>query len=401
MSPHPIVGLVATLTVADPAGCDRAAVTEMIGQVAAGAWLAGRVRSRPAQWRSATRRCWSPRVGGPLGKRRPSRREARSVRRCPSRAVDALASGAVAAGQVDAIARAAAPVGARHPRRARRGSTGAGRRGGVVVGGVVRTSRPRARPPARRRRRAAPGRTGPQGPVPAPVDRPRDRPVPHPRRARPGSRRPPVRDARRRRRRREGQARGRDPDVRPAPRRRVRRPWPPVPARRGHRPAEISVLIDHETYLGHLHDHSDLRDSRRQPTHPGRRSGGSPATPTSSPSSSTPTAPSSTTDEPDESPQPPNAEHSDRCTEHAATPAAPSGSPTARSTTSSNGSSNAAQPTSTTSSRSAHTHHHALHEGGWHLTLRPDRTITLRRPDGTIAYDGTTIDVAPASTTAA
>ena len=41
------------------------------------------------------------------------------------------------------------------------------------------------------------------------------------------------------------------------------------------------------------------------------------------------------------------------------------------------------------------THHHALHEGGWHLTLRPDRTITLRRPDGSIAFDGTTIDVAP------
>jgi hypothetical protein len=40
-------------------------------------------------------------------------------------------------------------------------------------------------------------------------------------------------------------------------------------------------------------------------------------------------------------------------------------------------------------------HHHAVHEGGWTLTLSADRTITLRRPDGTLHVDGSTVDVAP------
>ena len=35
-------------------------------------------------------------------------------------------------------------------------------------------------------------------------------------------------------------------------------------------------------------------------------------------------------------------------------------------------------------------HHHQVHDAGWHLTLHPDRTITLHRPDGTIAFDGPT-----------
>jgi len=39
-------------------------------------------------------------------------------------------------------------------------------------------------------------------------------------------------------------------------------------------------------------------------------------------------------------------------------------------------------------------HHHRVHEGGWHLALHPDRWITLHHPDGTLAHDGTTIDVA-------
>ena len=37
-------------------------------------------------------------------------------------------------------------------------------------------------------------------------------------------------------------------------------------------------------------------------------------------------------------------------------------------------------------------HHHLVHEGGWHLTLAPERTITLRRPDGTIFFEGSTVD---------
>ena len=44
-------------------------------------------------------------------------------------------------------------------------------------------------------------------------------------------------------------------------------------------------------------------------------------------------------------------------------------------------------------------HHHLVHDAGWHLTLHPDRTITLRRPDGTVAYHGSSIDVAPTGLT--
>jgi len=41
-------------------------------------------------------------------------------------------------------------------------------------------------------------------------------------------------------------------------------------------------------------------------------------------------------------------------------------------------------------------HHQQVHQGGWTLTIRPDRAITLTRPDGTIWYAGATADRAPA-----
>ena len=44
-------------------------------------------------------------------------------------------------------------------------------------------------------------------------------------------------------------------------------------------------------------------------------------------------------------------------------------------------------------------HHHLVHDAGWHLTLHPDRTITLQRPDHTVAYHGPSIDVAPTGLT--
>jgi hypothetical protein len=46
-------------------------------------------------------------------------------------------------------------------------------------------------------------------------------------------------------------------------------------------------------------------------------------------------------------------------------------------------------------------HHHQVHEGGWTLTLRSDRTIELRRPDGTTYHSGSTVDVAPNGVSAA
>jgi hypothetical protein len=43
-------------------------------------------------------------------------------------------------------------------------------------------------------------------------------------------------------------------------------------------------------------------------------------------------------------------------------------------------------------------HHHLAHEGGWTLTMTPDRVITWTRPDGTIDYHGTAINRAPHGT---
>jgi hypothetical protein len=40
-------------------------------------------------------------------------------------------------------------------------------------------------------------------------------------------------------------------------------------------------------------------------------------------------------------------------------------------------------------------HHHQVHEGGWTLTLTPDRTITLTRPDATLWFTGSTVNRAP------
>jgi hypothetical protein len=40
-------------------------------------------------------------------------------------------------------------------------------------------------------------------------------------------------------------------------------------------------------------------------------------------------------------------------------------------------------------------HHHDVHEGGWTLTMTPDRIATWKRPDGTTYWTGSTIDRAP------
>jgi hypothetical protein len=40
-------------------------------------------------------------------------------------------------------------------------------------------------------------------------------------------------------------------------------------------------------------------------------------------------------------------------------------------------------------------HHHDVHEGGWKLTMTPDRVITLRSPDGTMSFSGDTRDRIP------
>jgi hypothetical protein len=45
------------------------------------------------------------------------------------------------------------------------------------------------------------------------------------------------------------------------------------------------------------------------------------------------------------------------------------------------------------------THHHLVHEGGWNLTMTPDRTATWARPDGTHHHTGPTTDRTPSHTT--
>jgi hypothetical protein len=45
-------------------------------------------------------------------------------------------------------------------------------------------------------------------------------------------------------------------------------------------------------------------------------------------------------------------------------------------------------------------HHHLVHEGGWSLSLQPDRTIILHRSDGTLFFEGSTTNrSAPPTTT--
>jgi hypothetical protein len=44
-------------------------------------------------------------------------------------------------------------------------------------------------------------------------------------------------------------------------------------------------------------------------------------------------------------------------------------------------------------------HHHLVHEGGWQLSMTPDRVATWQRPDGTLFHQGTTIDRRPTDRT--
>src|SRR5829696_1521919 len=106
MSQHPIVAVVATLTVATPAGCDRAALAEL-------ASLSLQVRAWLDSFDATLATC-DPTVVDGEGRR--SSREARAVAGrgevCAAMPElhDALASGVVSGGHVDAVARVAAQV---------------------------------------------------------------------------------------------------------------------------------------------------------------------------------------------------------------------------------------------------------------------------------------------------
>ena len=83
-----------------------------------------------------------------------------------------------------------------------------------------------------------------------------------------------------------------------------------------------------------------------------------------------------------------------RCTAPVRTPAAPSASTTATSTTSTRGRDLGSTDLANLVPLCSR-HHHLVHEGGWTLILRADRTTAWCRPDGTIHFDGSTVDVAP------
>ena len=390
--------LVATLAVADPARCDRAALSELVARRRSGS-VAGSTPSTPSLAAQASRLA-EPAATLLAAEGRRSAREARAVSRA-GRGLRSDADAARGAGRRGGVGRSrrrrrpgCGAVGRRCPRRARRRwhRRWWRRRRVSSVEAFEREVRDLERAADPRRRASASTNILRRQRLAAPVGRPPDRAVPHPRRAR--SRSPTLGSSPRSTRpspTERATAEGRGPtDVRAAAGRRLRRDWPPPPATTGRRPARGRRSSSITTRLRDgLHGHSVCETADGQPAPTRRRSGGwrcdaddHPRRPRRRRRRARPTA------APAGSPPPSSDEHSGRCTERAATPAARSGSPTARSTTSSNGSANVGRPTSTTCSRSAHRHHHLVHEGGWHLTLHPDRTITLRRPDGTVRLRG-------------
>ena len=117
----------------------------------------------------------------------------------------------------------------------------------------------------------------------------------------------------------------------------------------GRRPAEVTVLIDAATFTGGSHEQQCARRSTANPSHRSR-CGGSPVTPSSSRSSSTPPGSCCTTATAGAWPPSSNAERYGPCTAAAGSLTARCGSGTATSITSSNGCNTVGRPTSTTCS---------------------------------------------------
>ena len=140
MSEHPIVAAVTTLTVAAPNGADRAVLTEL-------AALSLQVRA----WLDAFDTTLAAAAGDASVVAGDGRRSSRDVSAVAGRAEvcaampalhDALSSGAVSAGHVDAVARVAGQVEPAVREALDRVGRDAGRDGIECVGGLVRTPRP-------------------------------------------------------------------------------------------------------------------------------------------------------------------------------------------------------------------------------------------------------------------
>ena len=140
MKPHPIVGLVTTLTAADPTGCTRTEIAEL-------ACRSAQVRSWLDAF-DATLAAASPDPTVVSGGGRRSSREANTIAArgqvCADMPElhDALAAGTVAAGHVDAVARVAGQVEPAVREQLVEQAAELGGQGFGVVGRLVRTPRP-------------------------------------------------------------------------------------------------------------------------------------------------------------------------------------------------------------------------------------------------------------------
>ena len=158
---------------------------------------------------------------------------------------------------------------------------------------------------------------------------------------------------------------------------------------------EIHVITDQRTLIDGLHEHSicETEDGNatarvhaapallRRPRHPDRaRCRQRPTRRWARLSAPSPQA---------------NAGHSGRFIAPAATSTARCRSARPRSTTCSSGLETPARPTLPTSLPLCERCHHLVHEGGWTLTLTPDRIATWIRPDGTIHHHGPCSDRPP------
>ena len=164
----------------------------------------------------------------------------------------------------------------------------------------------------------------------------------------------------------------------------------------GHRVPDLTLLTDSRTMRDGPHEHTvcETGDGQPLPVETVRRLGcDATITPIVLDDDGVPLNMGG----PGVSPPPSSAGRCGRCTGPVGSPAVRCGSRTAGSITSPGGNTSAPR-TSTICLPLCERHHHHVHEGGWTLTLKPDRTITLRRPDGTLHHEAPTTTIGTANT---
>ena len=265
MKPDQILGAVTTLRVTDSDGCDRVALSELAGLVRQ---VRGWLDAVEATIATRAARLSAPEVLTPGRASRDVRVVAARGALCDELPVlhDALASGEVAAGHVDAIARVAAPG-------RRTGPCRAGRRRRVVGGGGgdarrwMRSNVTSPISPAAWRVTGAPPRSGcgrSARCAAGPTGRPGCATPTSPWTRKPTPWSPPPSTRRSPRNGPSPTAAGRSTSCAPTPSSRWSRHGPGA----GRRPAQVNVLIDHATLLHGLHERSVCETSDGQPLTP-------------------------------------------------------------------------------------------------------------------------------------